>query len=138
TAHMCLARARPYLVLFLVPRLNLLKDFLKVRRRLTHKPPMITSFADGTKLSMEATILANATGFGVAQRGMEGPSYEHVRDMVGHFDLDRLLAGGLVDYVLGAEPGTGPFVVGYGDNPIRPQDMSYFTLRRQPLYLSHR
>ena len=34
---------------------------------------MITSFADGTKLAMEATILANATGFGVAQRGMKGP-----------------------------------------------------------------
>jgi predicted homoserine dehydrogenase-like protein len=50
--------------------------------RHNQKPPMITSFADGTKLSMEATILANATGFGVTRRGMEGPSYPHVRDMV--------------------------------------------------------
>ena len=33
------------------------------------EPKMITSFADGTKLSMEATIVANATGFGVARRG---------------------------------------------------------------------
>ena len=31
---------------------------------------MITSFADGTKLSMEATILTYATGFRVGQRGM--------------------------------------------------------------------
>ncbi len=33
----------------------------------------VTSFADGTKLSMEATILANATGFRVGRRGMYGP-----------------------------------------------------------------
>jgi predicted homoserine dehydrogenase-like protein len=103
--------------------------------RHNQKPPMITSFADGTKLSMEATILANATGFGVTQRGMEGPSYGHVREMTGHFDLDRLLEGGLVDYVLGAEPGTGAFVVGYGDNPIRAQYMSYFKMGDGPLYL---
>jgi predicted homoserine dehydrogenase-like protein len=99
------------------------------------KPPMITSFADGTKFSMEATILANATGFGVSRRGMEGPSYDHVRDMAGHFDLDRLLEGGLVDFVLGAEPGTGAFVVGYGDNPIRAQYLSYFKMGDGPLYL---
>jgi predicted homoserine dehydrogenase-like protein len=103
--------------------------------RHNQKPPMITSFADGTKLSMEATILANATGFGVTRRGMEGPSYPHVRDMVGHFELDRLLEGGIVDYVLGAEPGTGAFVVGYGDNPIRAQYMSYFKMGDGPLYL---
>jgi len=103
--------------------------------RHNQKPPMITSFADGTKLSMEATILANATGFGVTQRGMEGPSYGDVREMVGHFDHDRLLAGGVVDYVLGAEPGTGAFVVGYGDNPIRAQYMSYFKMGEGPLYL---
>ncbi len=30
----------------------------------------VTSFADATKLSMETTVLANATGFGVARRGM--------------------------------------------------------------------
>jgi predicted homoserine dehydrogenase-like protein len=103
--------------------------------RHNQKPPMITSFADGTKLSMEATILANATGFGVTRRGMEGPSYAHVREMVGHFDLGRLLEGGVVDYVLGAEPGTGAFVVGYGDNPIRAQYMSYFKMGDGPLYL---
>jgi predicted homoserine dehydrogenase-like protein len=103
--------------------------------RHNQKPPMITSFADGTKLSMEAAILANATGFEVACRGMEGPSYGHVREMAGHFQLDRLLERGLVDYVLGAEPGTGAFVVGYGDNPIRAQYMSYFKMGDGPLYL---
>ena len=34
----------------------------------------VTSFADATKLSMEATVLANATGFHVGRRGMYGPA----------------------------------------------------------------
>ena len=33
----------------------------------------VTSFADSTKLSMEATVLANATGFRAGRRGMYGP-----------------------------------------------------------------
>ena len=41
----------------------------------------VTSFADSTKLSMEATVLANATGFHVGRRGMYGPACENVRRM---------------------------------------------------------
>ena len=33
-------------------------------------PAMVTSFADGSKISFEQTIVANATGFKVLQRGM--------------------------------------------------------------------
>ena len=34
----------------------------------------VTSFADATKLSMETTVLANATGFHAGRRGMYGPA----------------------------------------------------------------
>ena len=34
------------------------------------KAKMVTSFADGTKLSLEMTLVANATGFRVARRGI--------------------------------------------------------------------
>lgn len=99
------------------------------------KPPMITSFADGTKLSMEATILANAAGFRVGKRGMFGHRCAHVKDVLQHFRADELLAsGGLVDYVLGAEPGTGAFVVGYNENPVKQQYMRYFKMGDGPLY----
>ena len=37
------------------------------------RPKMVTSFADGTKISAEMAVVANATGFGVAARGMLGP-----------------------------------------------------------------
>ena len=33
-------------------------------------PAMVTSFADGSKISFEQAIVANATGFGVTSRGM--------------------------------------------------------------------
>lgn len=97
-------------------------------------PRMITSFADGTKLSMEATILANATGFRVARRGMYGHRCPHVRDALTLYPMEELLDGGLVDYLLGAEPHTGAFVLGYQDHPTKRQYMSYFKMGDGPLY----
>jgi predicted homoserine dehydrogenase-like protein len=99
------------------------------------KPKMITSFADGTKISMEMAIVANATGFKVGQRGMYGPRCQHVSEAPGLFPLDKLLDGGLVDYVLGAEPGPGVFVLGYNDHPAKQQYMSYFKMGEGPLYV---
>ncbi len=98
------------------------------------QPRMITSFADGTKLAMEATILANATGFRVARRGMYGHRCAHVRDTLSLFPLDELLAGGIVDYVLGAEPHTGAFVLGYTDHPVKQEYLRYFKMGDGPLY----
>lgn len=98
-------------------------------------PRMVTSFADGTKLSMEATILANATGFRVGKRGMYGHRCAHVRDTLKLYPLDQLLEGGIVDFILGAEPHTGVFLLAYDDHPIREQYMSYFKMGDGPLYL---
>lgn len=99
------------------------------------KPRMITSFADGTKLSMETAILANATGFSVAKRGMIGPKCDHVTEVIKHFSVEQLLQGGLVDYTLGAAPNNGAFVVAYNEHPIRQQYMNYFKMGEGPLYL---
>ncbi len=98
------------------------------------KPRMVSSFADGTKLSMEATILGNATGFRVGRRGMYGHRCAHVKDALLLYPLEQLLDGGLVDYLLGAEPHTGAFVLGYDDHPIKRQYMSYFKMGTGPLY----
>ena len=103
--------------------------------KVNQKATMITSFADGTKLSMETTVLANATGLRVGKRGMYGHSCAHVKDILKHFTAEQVLEQGLVDYALGAEPGTGAFVVGYNENPILQQYMSYFKMGDGPLYL---
>lgn len=96
---------------------------------------MATSFADGTKLSMEQAVIANATGFKVSRRGMYGPACRHVNEAAGLFPLDELLDGGRVDYILGAEPGPGVFVLGYDPRPSRQQLMRYFKMGDGPLYV---
>lgn len=97
-------------------------------------PEMATSFADGTKISMENAIVANATGFRVGKRGMYGPRCKHANEAVDLFPMDQLMAGGLVDYILGAEPSPGVFVLGYNDQPERKGYMNYFKMGDGPLY----
>jgi predicted homoserine dehydrogenase-like protein len=99
------------------------------------KPKLITSFADGTKISMEMVVVANGTGFKVATRGMKGPECEHVTEALDLFPTDELLKGGIVDYVLGAEPGPGVFVLAYNEHPIKRQYMDYFKMGDGPLYV---
>src|SRR5215468_693149 len=79
----------------------------------------VTSFADSTKLSMEATVLANATGFRVGRRGMHGPACAHVSELATLLPASDLLAGGIVDYALGAAPHTGAFVVIHETNALK-------------------
>ncbi len=98
------------------------------------KPIMITSFADGTKLSMETTVLANATGFGVGQPGMFGIECNHVKDTLDFFQPEQFKDGGLVDYTIGAEPHTGAFVIGFNEDPVNQQYMNYFKMGDGPLY----
>ncbi len=95
----------------------------------------VTSFADATKLSMEATVLANATGFRVGRRGMYGPACENVRDLAGLLPLDELLSGGIVDYALGAAPHTGAFVVVHEENPLKRTQLGYYKMGDGPLYV---
>ena len=100
-------------------------------------PKMATSFADGTKMSMENTLVANATGFGVGVRGMYGPKCKHVTEAKDHFSLEALVngKGGIVDYTLGAEPGPGVFVLGYSENPQKQPYMQYYKQGDGPLYV---
>ena len=96
---------------------------------------IVASFADGSKLNLEATIMGNAIGFIPAVRGMHGHACAHVKDLLGKFSLDDFKAGGLVEYVLGAEPHTGAFVIAYNDQPIRRTLMTYLKLGDGPLHM---
>ena len=95
----------------------------------------VTSFADATKLSMETTVLANATGFHVGRRGMYGPACEHVREMANLLPADQMLNTGLVDYALGAAPHTGAFVIVYEDSPLKKAQLAYYKLGDGPFYV---
>jgi predicted homoserine dehydrogenase-like protein len=94
----------------------------------------VTSFADATKLSMEATVLSNATGFHVGRRGMYGPSCGSVREIAQLLPAEQMLAAGLVDYALGAAPHTGAFVVVHEASPLKKVQLAYYKLGDGPFY----
>lgn len=96
---------------------------------------MISSFADGTKLAAECTVLANATGFRVAKPGMHGFELKEVGEVISQFDPGYLLEHPTVDFVLGAKPGSGVFVVGHDADPERRAAMEYLKMGSGPLHL---
>lgn len=103
-------------------------------------PKMVTSFADGTKISFEQAIVANGTGMKVAKRGMFGPTVPSGTPLKDVFQdlypLEELLKGdGIVDYVVGADPGPGVFVLGTHDDPKQQHYLNLYKLGKGPLYL---
>ena len=103
-------------------------------RRNRLSPQMAASFADGTKVSFEMALVANATGMRVARRGMLGPDCDDVDNAARLFPLDRLLEGGIVDYVVGARPAPGVFVLGYQDDPVQQHYLKLYKRGDGPLY----
>jgi len=107
-------------------------------RKWGQKPHMVTSFADGTKISFEQAIVANATGMRVAQRGMFGPTVPSgtpIQEAVKQYPLEALLEGpGIVDYVVGAIPSPGVFVLGTHNHPVQQHYLHLYKLGTGPLY----
>ena len=110
-------------------------------KRWGQRPQMVASFADGTKVSFEQATVANATGMQVGRRGMYGPSFAR------HFyygscsfypreALDQ--PGGIVDYVVGASPAPGVFIVGRQDNPIQQHYLNLYSSGRDRIMYSTR
>lgn len=100
------------------------------------KPHMVSSFADGTKISFEQAIVANATGMTIAQRGMLGYDFPgHVDELMPRYDIEQLKAlGGIVDYVVGSKPGPGVFVFATHDDPKQRHYLNLYKLGEGPLY----
>jgi predicted homoserine dehydrogenase-like protein len=97
---------------------------------------MVTSFADGSKISFEQSIVANATGFKVRQRGMtRGLEYNgSIMDIADLYDLDELReAGGVVDYTVGPA-GVKIFVLAEHDDPKQRHYLNLYKLGEGPLY----
>ena len=99
---------------------------------------MVTSFADGSKISFEQAIVANATGMTVETRGMRGGDHEgHVDELChnGRYDVDKLRElGGVVDYVVKAKPAPGVFVLATHDDPKQRHYLNLYKLGEGPLY----
>lgn len=102
------------------------------------KAPMVTSFADGTKISFENAIVANATGMRVAKLGMHGPTVAPgtpIQEAVGWYPIDELLDGpGIVDYCVGAMPNPGIFVLGTTKDAVERHYLSLYKMGGGPIY----
>jgi predicted homoserine dehydrogenase-like protein len=108
-------------------------------KRWGQKPHMVASFADGTKISFEQAIVANATGMKVAKRGMLGYDFNgYVDEMTHLYDVEQLKElGGIVDYVVGAKPGPGVYVFATHDDPKQRHYLNLYKLGEGPLYSFH-
>jgi len=100
---------------------------------------MATAFTDGTKLCVEMALVANALGLHTTIPGMRGPQATHVKEALTLFDLEACSTnGGVVDYVLGGEPGGGVFVIGRCDDASQKRMLAYYKMGKGPFYLFYR
>ncbi len=99
-------------------------------------PAMVTSFADGSKISFEQAIVANATGFVVRSRGMSrGAEYkDDVMKIAKIYDVEEIRkVGGIVDYVVGT-PLTKVFILAEHADPKQQHYLSLYKMGDGPLY----
>ncbi|HLZ70242.1 MAG TPA: NAD(P)-dependent oxidoreductase [Dehalococcoidia bacterium] len=105
-------------------------------KRWGQTPSMVTSFADGSKISFEQAIVANGTGMCVSQRGMIGRDFAgHIDELTQTYDVAELEAlGGIVDYVVGAKPSPGVYVLAAHDDAKQRHYLNLYKLGEGPLY----
>jgi predicted homoserine dehydrogenase-like protein len=99
-------------------------------------PAMVTSFADGSKISFEQAIVANATGMVVKSRGMSrGAEYKDDVMKIGKlYDIEELRRfGGIVDYVVGT-PLTKIYCLAEHPDPKQQHYLSLYKMGDGPLY----
>jgi predicted homoserine dehydrogenase-like protein len=99
-------------------------------------PAMVTSFADGSKISFEQAIVANATGFVVLSRGMSrGMEYKDDVMKIGKiYDVEQIRKlGGVVDYVVGT-PLTKLYVLAEHEDPKQQHYLNLYKMGDGPLY----
>ncbi|HMD35953.1 MAG TPA: SAF domain-containing protein [Vicinamibacterales bacterium] len=99
-------------------------------------PAMVTSFADGSKISFEQAIVANATGFVVKSRGMSrGAEYKgDVMKIGALYDIDEVRAlGGVIDYVVGT-PLTKVYCLAEHPDPKQQHYLNLYKMGEGPLY----
>ena len=109
------------------------------KRRLS--PEQCCAYTDGTKLHIEMAVLANGFGYLPPIGGMTGPRAHSVHEVPELFDFATYEGTPRVDYILGAEPGGGVYLV------VRPKVglseeqrfyLGYYKLGAGPWYLLYR
>lgn len=101
-------------------------------------PTVISSFADGSKLSMEMAVLSNATGFVPDIRGMHMTSgkLEEVTEILKLKEEGGILGRKrVIEVIKGAEPSGAVFAVIRTDNPDIIDSFRYYKQGNGPNYI---
>lgn len=110
------------------------------KRSLDHK--MCSSYTDGTKLCVEMAVLANAINGKAAVPGMYGHKIARANDIFSAYNFEEIWKDRVpvVDYLLGAEPKGGVFVVGYTENKFQQYTLEWFPpeMGPGPFYVFYR
>jgi predicted homoserine dehydrogenase-like protein len=99
-------------------------------------PSMVTSFADGSKISFEQSIVANATGFRVRSRGMSRglEFHEDALQLPTLYDIEELRSvGGIIDYTVGT-PGVKVYCLAEHPDPKQRHYLKLYKMGDGPLY----
>jgi len=111
----------------------------KWARAHNQSPILATAAVDGTKLACEMSSVANAAGLTISTRGMQGLKIDHVEKAADAFNMQKILKqGGAVDFIWGAEPSFGVFVVGHTVDTLRREYLKMYKLGNGPFYTLYR
>ena len=109
-------------------------------RKQNTSPRMTAAFTDGTKMNIEQTVVANATGLIPARRGMLGIT-SSMKSALADFVKSGVLETGkrIVDYTLGGDFGGGVFIIAKAEHPQMVQPyLKYLKMGDGPNYLFYR
>ena len=99
------------------------------------------AYTDGTKLHIEMAVLANALGYLPPNGGMLGPRAATVQEALHLFDFESYGSTPRIDYLLGAEPGGGVYLVVKPKADLPAEQafyLNYYKLGDGPYYLLYR
>ncbi|WP_411827403.1 homoserine dehydrogenase [Luteolibacter sp. AS25] len=98
-------------------------------------PTQCCAYTDGTKLHIEMAVLANALGYLPPEGGMTGPTATRVEEALTLFDFDSYKGTPRIDYLLGAQPGGGVYLIVTPKKEIPPEQafyLNYYKLNTSP------
>lgn len=99
------------------------------------------AYTDGTKLQIEMALLANAYDLLPPEGGMTGPRAAHVQEALEKFNFEAYGDTPRIEYLLGAEPGGGVYLVVKPDENLPAEQafyLEYYKLGSGPYYLLYR
>ena len=109
--------------------------------RYGYNPYKISSFTDGSKLNIEMSLVANATGLLPDVRGMHLPqgTLDTITNILRKKEDGGILSSyGAIEVVRGVEPSSGVYVVATTTHHRIQKDLEYYKMGSGPNYLFYR